>query len=35
MKRESDLDGLRDRPAYKTLLEKIAARSNPDSKQIP
>ena len=32
MKRERDLDVLRDRPEYKKLLEKIAARPKPDSK---
>lgn len=32
MKRDSDLDGLRGRPEYKKLLEKIAARPKPDSK---
>jgi serine/threonine protein kinase len=33
MKGESDLDVLRDRPEYKKLLEKIAARPKPDSER--
>jgi eukaryotic-like serine/threonine-protein kinase len=33
MKGDRDLDGLRNRPEYKKLLEKIAARAKPASKQ--
>ena len=34
MKVDSDLDGVRDRPEYKKLLEKIVARTKPDTAPV-